>query len=126
MIKTIPQSSANSPSPTDNVVVIENLCRKFGDKTALDQVSLTIPKGCVYGLIGGNGAGKTTLLKHVTGMLAPQNGSVRVFGLAPPRNRLRYLGKSAFSAKNEIFQTGCRFKNYFGTLKRPILLGIVT
>lgn len=96
MIETIPQSNANPTSASNNVVEIENLCRTFGDKTALDQVSLSIPKGCVYGLIGGNGAGKTTLLKHVTGMLAPQSGCVRVFGLDPTKEPVAVLAKIGY------------------------------
>ena len=96
MIETIPRSSSIAPSSTTNVVAIENLSRTYGDKVALNQVSLTIPKGCVYGLIGGNGAGKTTLLKHVTGMLAPQTGIVKVFGLDPTKEPVEVLGNIGF------------------------------
>lgn len=96
MIEAIPQSDSIEPSATDGVVVIENLSRRFGDKKALDNVSLTIPRGSVYGLIGGNGAGKTTLLKHVTGMLAPQSGSVKVFGFDPTEEPVAVLSKIGF------------------------------
>src|SRR5207245_11411241 len=59
------------------------LCRRFGEKMALDRVSLTVPAGTVLGLVGENGAGKTTLIKHILGLLRAQSGSVRVFGLDP-------------------------------------------
>lgn len=64
-------------------VVVSGLTRRFGKKTALDNVSLSIPPGCVFGLVGENGAGKTTLIKHLLGLLRPQAGSVRVFGVDP-------------------------------------------
>ena len=51
--------------------------------TALASVSLSIPRGAVYGLVGANGAGKTTLIKHVLGLLRAEVGSVRVFGQDP-------------------------------------------
>jgi ABC-type transporter Mla maintaining outer membrane lipid asymmetry ATPase subunit MlaF len=76
-------SSASPP-----IVAIERLTRHFDKKTAIDNVSLSIPRGGVFGLIGGNGAGKTTLLRHILGMLKAQTGSVRVFGLDPVANFL--------------------------------------
>src|SRR4051794_13572449 len=48
-------------------IEIVNLTRRFGTKAALNDVSLMVPRGCVFGLVGENGAGKTTLLKHVLG-----------------------------------------------------------
>jgi ABC-2 type transport system ATP-binding protein len=62
---------------------------------AIDDMSLTIPTGCVYGLLGANGAGKTTLIKHLMGSYIPQQGSVRVMGLDPtkhPKETLRRVG----------------------------------
>lgn len=64
-------------------IQITNLTRRFGAKPALDEVSLEVPRGCVFGLVGENGAGKTTLIKHVLGLLRAEQGSVRVFGLDP-------------------------------------------
>ncbi len=65
------------------IVEIRHLRREFANKIALRNVSLTIPEGCVYGLVGGNGAGKTTLIRHILGLLRPQFGDVRVFGYDP-------------------------------------------
>lgn len=67
----------------DTVVEIKGLTRHFGAAVALDEVSLTVPRGLVFGLVGANGAGKTTLIKHVLGLLRAQTGSVRVFGRDP-------------------------------------------
>lgn len=65
------------------LVEIRHLRREFANKIALRNVSLTIPEGCVYGLVGGNGAGKTTLIRHILGLYRPQFGDVRVFGYDP-------------------------------------------
>lgn len=67
----------------ETVASIQNLTRTYKRVTALDNVSLDIPKGSVFGLVGSNGAGKTTLIKHIMGMLRAQSGTVRVFGMDP-------------------------------------------
>lgn len=70
-------------SSTDHVIEVRDLSRRFRKKVALDGATLSVPMGCVFGLVGENGAGKTTLLKHVLGMYRAQAGSVRVFGKDP-------------------------------------------
>src|SRR5262249_22027193 len=67
----------------DNVIAIRGLTRRFGAKVALDNLSLVVPRGAVFGLVGANGAGKTTLIRHVLGLLRAASGSVRVFGRDP-------------------------------------------
>ncbi len=74
---------ANGSSRADNVIEIRGLTSRFGAKVALDEVSLTVPRGVVFGLVGVNGAGKTTLIRHVLGLLKAASGSVRVFGRDP-------------------------------------------
>ena len=88
------------PSAAPQVVQISRLTRRFGSKTALDEVSLTVPRGGVFGLIGGNGAGKTTLIKHILGMLRAQTGSVQVFGLDPVANPVGTLGRIGYLSEN--------------------------
>jgi ABC-2 type transport system ATP-binding protein len=78
------------------VVEIDRVTRRFGATTALNDVSLSIPRGGVFGLIGGNGAGKTTLLKHLLGLLRPESGTVRVFGLDPVENPVGTLGRIGY------------------------------
>lgn len=84
------------PSSSPPIVEIRRVTRQFGNKTALEDISLTVPRGGVFGLIGGNGAGKTTLIKHVLGMLKAQSGSVRVFGLDPVLNPVGTLGRIGY------------------------------
>lgn len=84
---------------SENVIEIRNLVRSFGRKVALDGVTLSVPKGVVFGLVGENGAGKTTLLKHLLGSYRAQSGSVRVFGIDPVQDppgvleRIGYLSE---------------------------------
>lgn len=77
----------------ESVIEVCGLTRRFGKKSALHDVSLTIPRGSVFGLVGENGAGKTTLLKHLLGLLRAQVGSVRVFGRDPVADPVGVLGK---------------------------------
>ena len=62
-----------------NALNIQNLTKTYPGFT-LDNVSLTIPGGCVLGLIGENGAGKSTLIKSVLGMIRPDGGTVTILG----------------------------------------------
>ena len=59
---------------------VENVSKIYSGHTALDNVSLTIPKGCVYGLLGPNGAGKTTLIRIINRITAPDSGTVYLNG----------------------------------------------
>jgi len=58
-----------------------NLTKRFGDKAAVDDLSLSLEPGAFLGLLGRNGAGKSTTLKMVTGLLKPTSGAIRVLGL---------------------------------------------
>src|SRR5436305_12343649 len=81
-----------SPSSAESIVAITSLSRRFGSKTALDEVSIYVPRGSVFGLVGENGAGKTTLIKHILGLLRAEAGSVRVFGHDPVAEPVAVLG----------------------------------
>lgn len=77
-------------------VEITGVSRSFGRKVALDNVSLSVPQGCVMGLVGENGAGKTTLLKHVLGLFRPRTGTVSVFDQDPVADPESVLGKIGY------------------------------
>ena len=81
---------------SESVIAISDLTRRFGAKTALDSVSLSVPRGGVYGLVGANGAGKTTLIKHILGLLRAQRGSVRVFGHDPVADPVAVLSRIGY------------------------------
>jgi ABC-2 type transport system ATP-binding protein len=90
-------------SVSESVVNVSELTRRFGAKTALASVSLSMPRGAVYGLVGANGAGKTTLIKHVLGLLRAESGSVRVFGLDPVADPVSVLSRIGYlSEENDL------------------------
>ncbi len=63
------------------LVEISQLVKRYGDFTAVDSLTLSIPQGCIFALLGPNGAGKTTTIKLLMGMLQPTSGTLRVDGL---------------------------------------------
>ena len=88
---------------SEPVIRVTDLTRRFGARTALASVSLSLSRGGVYGLIGANGAGKTTLIKHVLGLLRAESGSVRVFGLDPVADPVAVLSRIGYlSEENDL------------------------
>jgi ABC-2 type transport system ATP-binding protein len=88
---------------SESVVNVSDLTRRFGATTALASVSVSMPRGAVYGLVGANGAGKTTLIKHILGLLRAQSGSVRVFGLDPVADPVAVLSRIGYlSEENDL------------------------
>ena len=82
---------------------VSGLTRRFGARTALASVSLSLSRGVVYGLVGANGAGKTTLIKHVLGLMRPESGSVRVFGFDPVAEPVAVLSRIGYlSEENDL------------------------
>jgi ABC-2 type transport system ATP-binding protein len=69
----------------DASVIVDDVTKKFGDMTAVESVSLTVPTGTILGVIGPSGAGKTTVVRMLTGALEPSEGTVRVLGENPRR-----------------------------------------
>ena len=62
------------------MIYVSNVTKRFGAFTALDDVTMHVEKGSVYGLVGPNGAGKTTVIRHMTGVYRPDSGEVNVMG----------------------------------------------
>ena len=62
------------------ILQTKNLTKKYGDFTALDNISLNIPKGSIYGFLGPNGAGKTTTIRAIMGIISPDEGEISIFG----------------------------------------------
>jgi ABC-2 type transport system ATP-binding protein len=75
-------------------VDVENVVKSFGALKALDNVTLRVRQGEIYGLLGPNGAGKTTLIRSIVGLVAPESGTVTVLGRRMPD--LDILGKVGY------------------------------
>jgi ABC-2 type transport system ATP-binding protein len=85
------------------VIQLDGLSRRFGRRTALDGVTLLLPRGKVYGLVGANGAGKTTIIRHVLGLLRAESGTVRVFGMDPVAEPVAVLSRVGYlSEENDL------------------------
>jgi ABC-2 type transport system ATP-binding protein len=94
---------ANGIHSVDSVIRIDRLARHFGAKAALGGISLSVPRGSVFGLVGENGAGKTTLIKHILGLFRAEAGSVQVFGLDPVRDCVGVLSRIGYlSEENDL------------------------
>ena len=76
-------------------IEINDLTKKFGDLTALDEVTVSLEQGQIVGLLGPNGSGKTTLIKILNGLLCPTSGSVSINGSAPGVETKKSGGVSA-------------------------------
>ena len=75
-------------SPTANMILIDNLCKSFGSFQALNNITLSIEPGEVFGLLGPNGAGKSTLIRTLMGFLKPDSGYSLIAGLDCHSNRV--------------------------------------
>jgi ABC-2 type transport system ATP-binding protein len=80
------------------MVSIQHLTVRYGRLTAVDDLSLDVPAGELFGLLGSNGAGKTTTLKVLAGLLLPHAGSVRVLGLNVITDRLAVQRSAGYMA----------------------------
>jgi len=77
---------------TMELLKIENVTKRFANHVALDDVSLSIPRGSIYGLLGPNGAGKTTLLRIINRITAPDAGRVLLDGKEITQDDVRLIG----------------------------------
>ena len=90
-------------SSPETVIETRGLSRRFGQKAAIDNISMLVPRGAVVGLVGANGAGKTTFIRHVLGLLKAQTGTVRVFGLDPVADPVGVLSRVGYlSEENDL------------------------
>jgi ABC-2 type transport system ATP-binding protein len=83
------EGTSPSPSGRKPAVTITNLVKRYGNLLAVDDVSFSILEGEIFGIIGPNGAGKTTTVECISGLRAPDSGSVSVYGVSPQRDRDR-------------------------------------
>jgi ABC-2 type transport system ATP-binding protein len=104
---TIPTPSPPTLDQGDvgDAVVVDRLTKRFGSRTAVDQVSFSVPTGCVAGLIGPNGAGKTTILAMLLGLVRPSDGSATVLG-SPVERRAEFLPRVGALIEGPAFNPG--------------------
>jgi ABC-2 type transport system ATP-binding protein len=94
-----------SPNDTDIAVAVERLTKRYGARTAVDNVSFAVPAGTVAGLIGPNGAGKTTIMAMLLGLVQPTSGTATVLG-SPVSRRREYLNRVGALIEGPAFHPG--------------------
>jgi len=102
------------------VIEIRNLTKIYANRVrALSRLSLDVPKGIIFGLLGPNGSGKTTLMEILVGLVKPTSGKVRILGCEPWRNSNtinRYIGYLPENPGMYENMSGLRFLSYMGQL----------
>jgi len=100
---------------TEKMLKIEHLTKKYGEKKAVDDLSLQIKPGEIYGFIGHNGAGKTTTLKSCCGILQFESGDIFIDGISVKENPIDCKRKLAYIPDNPDlyeFMTGIQYLNF--------------
>ena len=100
---------------------VNHLSCRFGSSDALDDVSLTVPAGGVFGLIGVNGAGKSTLLRHLIGEYRPRRGTARVLGRDPIDDRVEVLSRVGYVGDRDDlprWATAGELMDFHGAVRR--------
>jgi ABC-2 type transport system ATP-binding protein len=116
----------SAPSPqngaTDFAVEMDGLTRRFGEFTAVDGVTLRIPKGRLYGFLGLNGAGKTTTIRMLTTLLPPSAGSAKLWGHDVVEEPLAVRGLvglvSDETSESQSTWTAREYLTYFARLRQ--------
>lgn len=102
----------------ETVIEFERVTKRFGDLTAVDDLSFAVPAGGIFGFLGGNGAGKTTSLRMALDILAPSSGSIAILGTRPNRENASEIGflpeERGLYRRMSVLDTIV----YFGRLKR--------
>ena len=76
----------------NNVLTVENVCKNYGSFTALNNVSISVPKGSIFGFLGPNGAGKTSLIRIINQITLPDSGTVYLDGEILQPHHIQHIG----------------------------------
>lgn len=108
------------------MIEVKDAVMQFDGKNALDGISLSIPEGCAYGLLGSNGAGKSTLLRLLSGIYRPVSGEVRidgneVFDNALMKERVFFINDETVQFNNmTLTDMKNYFKRFYGTFSEEL------
>src|SRR6186713_2691477 len=100
-----------------NAIDIQGVSKRFGSHQAVDDVSLTVPEGTIYGFIGPNGSGKTTTIRMIMNIILPDRGEITVMGTRgtnAARDNVSYLPEERGLYKQMPVR---RLLRYYGRLK---------
>jgi ABC-2 type transport system ATP-binding protein len=100
-------------------IQVQNLRKVYGNKAAVDGLSLTVPSGCFFGFLGPNGAGKTTTIKMLMGLAPPTSGTIQLLGLPMPESALEIKQKIGLVPDESLLfdhLTGGEFIEFVGRI----------
>ena len=103
------------------MIETKNLIKVYGDITAVDNVTLSVEKGALYGLLGPNGSGKTTMIKMLTGQIRPNGGSVSVVGIDVMRDPIGVRERVGIIPEQETppsFLTATEYLNFVAVCEK--------
>jgi ABC-2 type transport system ATP-binding protein len=75
-----------------SILTLDHVVKRFGDFTAVNDLSFSVPEGGIFGFLGGNGAGKTTSLRMALDIIRPTSGSIEILGRKPGRENASQIG----------------------------------
>jgi len=107
-------------------IEVRDLRKVYGDKAAVDGLTLTVPRGCFFGFLGPNGAGKTTTIRMLTGLTPPASGSIELLGLPMPEQATEIKRRIGLVPDESLLfdrLTGAEFLEFVGRmygLARPV------
>ena len=114
---------------TNDVVTCKNLCKSYGKKTALNDISLNIGRGRIVGLLGPNGSGKTTLIKLISGLLSKTSGELKVNGTdigVETKKVVSYLPERTYIPDwMKVTDILDFFEDFYSDFKRETALGML-
>ncbi len=111
---------------TSPAIEVRDLKKLYGDKAAVDGLSLTVPRGCFFGFLGPNGAGKTTTIRMLIGLTPSTSGSIKLLGLPLPERAIEIKKKIGLVPDESLLfdrLTGREFLEFVGRmygLTRPV------
>lgn len=106
------------------ILKVNNISKHYGQQKVLDNVSLTVNRGDIYGFVGENGAGKTTIIRVVTGLIKPDNGDYELFGVSSNDVASLNKAKQKLSAIVESPSIYANFNAMDNLLLNQAILGI--
>ena len=101
----------------DNPIVVENLVKYYDGRCVLDGISLQVPRGCIYGLLGRNGSGKTTMIRILLGLEPPTRGRTLVLGEDSMRLSAKAHGRVGYVAEGHNLIQSYRVQRLIGLCK---------
>jgi ABC-2 type transport system ATP-binding protein len=110
----------------ESVIEVQGLTKTYGDVTAVKNVTLSVLKGELFGLLGPNGSGKTTMIKCLTGQLKPTGGGVRVMGIDAVEEPVRVRELVGITPEQETppsFLTAEEYLRFVGHIRRIAGIG---